>query len=77
MSQGNESGSSRDQVVQDIVASSETGARHPAGWVGKFILLVALLWSLFQLWIASPLPFMVGNILPPLNDTEVNFDFRA
>jgi TRAP transporter 4TM/12TM fusion protein len=43
-----------------LVASSDTGARGSAGPVGKFIMLVALGWSLFQLWIASPLPFMLG-----------------
>ena len=29
---------------------------------------LALLWSLFQLWIASPLPFILG--FGVLNDTE-------
>ncbi|TRW97912.1 TRAP transporter fused permease subunit [Paracoccus sp. M683] len=46
--------------LDDLVASSDTGARTPAGWVGKLILITALCWSLFQLWIASPLPFMFG-----------------
>jgi len=31
---------------------------------------VALAWSLFQLWIASPLPYMVSNLIPVLNDTQ-------
>ncbi|RJE80308.1 TRAP transporter permease [Paracoccus sp. JM45] len=44
--------------LDELVASSDTGARTPPGFVGKFILAVALCWSLFQLWIASPLPFM-------------------
>ncbi|AUH35482.1 C4-dicarboxylate ABC transporter [Paracoccus tegillarcae] len=44
--------------LDDLVASSDTGARTPPGWVGKLILITALCWSLFQLWIASPLPFM-------------------
>ena len=44
--------------LDELVASSDTGARTPAGWVGKTILIVALCWSLFQIWIASPLPFM-------------------
>jgi len=33
-----------------------------------FIMLVALAWSLFQLWFASPFPFMVG--FGVFNDTE-------
>ena len=48
------------QEIDELVASSDTGARTPAGLVGKLILGVALAWSLFQLWIASPLPFMLG-----------------
>ncbi len=46
--------------LDDLVASSDTGARTPPGAVGKLILITALCWSLFQLWIASPLPFMFG-----------------
>lgn len=46
------------QELDELVASSDTGARTPAGWVGTLILVVALCWSLFQLWIASPLPFL-------------------
>jgi len=49
---------------------AETGPRRPKGKVGRFIAAVAILWSLFQLWYASPLPFMVANYLPVLNDTE-------
>ncbi len=54
--------------LDELVASSDTGARTPPGVVGKLILGVALCWSLFQLWIASPIPFMVG--FGVLNDTE-------
>ncbi|MEM7546750.1 MAG: TRAP transporter permease [Pseudomonadota bacterium] len=58
-----------DQAALDeLVASSDTGARTPPGFVGKLILGVALAWSLFQLWIASPIPFMVG--FGVFNDTE-------
>jgi TRAP transporter 4TM/12TM fusion protein len=54
--------------LDDLIASSDTGARTPANWTGKLILGVALSWSLFQLWIASPLPFMLGWGV--FNDTE-------
>jgi TRAP transporter 4TM/12TM fusion protein len=54
--------------LDDLIASSDTGARTPADWTGKLILGVALSWSLFQLWIASPLPFMLGWGV--FNDTE-------
>lgn len=48
----------------------EQGRRHPPGWPSRIILTTALAWSLFQLWIASPLPFIVGGWIPILNDTE-------
>jgi TRAP transporter 4TM/12TM fusion protein len=56
--------------LQDLVASSDTGARHPGGTIGRALVGIALLWSLFQLWIASPLPFLAADILPVLNDTR-------
>ena len=51
-----------------LVASSDTGGRGAAGTVGIFLTCVALSWSLFQLWIASPFPFIVGWGV--FNDTE-------
>ncbi len=60
-------GLSQDEL-DELVASSDTGARTPAGWVGATILTVAFLWSLFQIWIASPLPFMLNWGI--LNDTD-------
>ncbi|BCB09029.1 C4-dicarboxylate ABC transporter [Vreelandella venusta] len=46
--------------LEDMVASSDTGARKPAGTPGKLLVSIAAAWSLFQLWVASPLPFVVG-----------------
>ena len=43
-----------------IVEETEGRARILAGWQLKFVASIAFLWSLFQLWYASPLPFMVG-----------------
>tara|TARA_R110001599_G_scaffold4837_3_gene24615 strand:+ start:1506 stop:4049 length:2544 start_codon:yes stop_codon:yes gene_type:complete len=43
-----------------MVASSDTGARKPAGMPGKLLVSIAAVWSLFQLWIASPVPFVLG-----------------
>lgn len=59
-----------DQDLQDMVAANDTGARSPVGSVGLFLTCVAIAWSLFQLWTASPLQFMAGNFIPILNDTE-------
>ncbi|MGB5065094.1 MAG: TRAP transporter permease, partial [Candidatus Competibacter sp.] len=56
------------EELQDLVAQADTGARSPGGIPQKILLGVAAAWSLFQLWIASPLPFMVG--FGVFNDTE-------
>ncbi|MGJ7457669.1 TRAP transporter permease [Halomonas sp. RA08-2] len=45
--------------LEDMVASSDSGARKPAGAPGKLLVGIAATWSLFQLWIASPLPYML------------------
>ncbi|MCM2340510.1 TRAP transporter permease [Rhodoferax sp.] len=54
--------------VQKFVADNDTGARNPGPAMKRFLLYVALAWSLFQLWIASPLPFSTGVLV--FNDTE-------
>ncbi|OYX43017.1 MAG: C4-dicarboxylate ABC transporter [Rhodobacterales bacterium 32-67-9] len=54
--------------LDELVASTDTGARGTAGNVGLFLTIVALAWSLFQVWIASPIPFMLG--FGVFNDTE-------
>jgi len=47
--------------LQDLVLDSDTGARRPGGFTLKLSLILALLWSLFQVWIASPLPFFLAE----------------
>ncbi|WP_413111235.1 TRAP transporter permease [Thaumasiovibrio sp. DFM-14] len=54
--------------VQDMVAQADTGARSPHGLAGQILWLIPLCWSLFQLWYASPLPFIFN--FGVLNDTE-------
>ena len=44
--------------LEDMVASSDSGARKPLGAPGKLLVGIAAAWSLFQLWIASPLPYI-------------------
>jgi len=44
--------------VRDMVAQADSGARSPDGMPGKFLWAIALAWALFQLWYASPLPFI-------------------
>ncbi|WP_164659066.1 TRAP transporter permease [Tropicibacter sp. Alg240-R139] len=50
-----------EEELQDLVASSDAGARDPAGNVGLFLAIVAVIWSVFQVVLASP----VSNLLLP------------
>ena len=43
--------------AEELIAQ-DSGARMPDGIMAQVIAGLALLWSLFQLWIASPLPFI-------------------
>jgi len=54
--------------LQQLVADADTGGRQTVGSAGRILFGVAVLWSLFQLWYASPLPFALG--FGVLNDTE-------
>ena len=50
-----------DDELQDLVASNDTGGRNPDNkQVVKLMAGIALAWALFQIWIASPLPFVFG-----------------
>ncbi|WP_417674614.1 TRAP transporter permease [Roseibium sp.] len=49
--------------VDLMVAEVESGARSAAGFAGKFILGLAFVWSLFQLYIASNIPFILTETL--------------
>ncbi|GJA10081.1 TRAP transporter fused permease subunit [Aeromonas caviae] len=60
--QQQEAFSAEELIAQDV------GARLPVGPMSWIIAGLALIWSLFQLWIASPLPFSLG--IGGLNDTE-------
>ena len=46
-----------------LMAESESGARNAAGIAGKIILCLAFTWSVFQLYIASNLPFVFSELL--------------
>ncbi|MCP4188546.1 MAG: TRAP transporter permease [Gammaproteobacteria bacterium] len=58
--------------LEAMIAATDTGARSPAGNVGKLLLVTAFCWSFFQLWIASPLPYLdiFSSWLPVLNNTD-------
>lgn len=65
----NDTGTVRDREnPEDLVAMVDTGARAPRGFPGKILFGAALAWSLFQLWYASPLPFVFDFLI--FNDTQ-------
>ncbi|MBS9778136.1 MAG: TRAP transporter permease [Gammaproteobacteria bacterium] len=47
-----------EDQLQELVASTDTGGRVPHGLSHNLIVIVAILWSLFQLYFSSPLPFI-------------------
>lgn len=53
--------------AEELIAR-DVGGRLPRGTMAHAIAALALLWSLFQLWIASPLPFVFG--VGVFNDTQ-------
>lgn len=61
------------EELHDLVIETESGARRPTNKnILGLIIGLALTWSLFQLWIASPLPYFASEFLdiPVLNDTQ-------
>ncbi|MHC0054409.1 TRAP transporter permease [Actibacterium sp. D379-3] len=50
-----------EEELQELVAASDSGARNPAGPVGLFLAAVAVIWSVYQVLLASP----VSNIILP------------
>ncbi|GAA6192034.1 C4-dicarboxylate ABC transporter [Phaeobacter gallaeciensis] len=58
-----------DTDLEDILADADTGGRNPHdAFSRKALWYIPLTWSLFQLWIASPLPFLLR--FGVLNDTQ-------
>jgi len=49
------------QELDDLVASTDTGGRTPDG---RFVMMLlsglALAWAVWQVWIASPIPYQIG-----------------
>ncbi|MCB1953797.1 MAG: C4-dicarboxylate ABC transporter, partial [Rhodocyclaceae bacterium] len=57
-----------EEELKQIVAEADTGGRKPTGVTAAIIAATGIAWSLFQLWFASPLPFVFE--IGILNDTE-------
>lgn len=43
-----------------MVTASDLGGRQPTGSAKKFLFYMALIWSLFQIYVASPIPYALG-----------------
>ncbi len=60
--------------VDELVAQVDTGARSPSGWQAKTFTTIAFLWSVFQLYTASSVPYWLTDLLGInviLNNSEV------
>ena len=55
-----------DAALIEAVVAGESGARKPEGAVRALVVNIAVVWSLFQLWISSPVPFWVSAAVPAL-----------
>ncbi|MBV6634981.1 MAG: TRAP transporter permease [Mameliella sp.] len=52
----------QDRSADDMVAEADTGARNPqAKWQAQLIIGTCIVWSLFQLYIASRVPSMLAT----------------
>ncbi|WJY22954.1 TRAP transporter permease [Fontisubflavum oceani] len=59
-----------DEELQDLVASTDSGARDPSNRnIALLIAGLALAWSLFQLWIAQP-QLWFAEYLPVMNSSQ-------
>ena len=47
--------------AEDMVAEADTGARHVRGFSAKLIFWICILWSVFQLYIASKVPGVIAQ----------------
>ena len=57
-----------DVDVSQLVAENDLGGRTPGPLLTRMLVMLAITWSAFQLWIASPLPYSTGWFV--FNDTE-------
>lgn len=64
-----------DEQLQDMVASADAGARNPAGSVGTFLAVLAVVWALFQILLASPISNQVlpGSIINSSRQIHLGF----
>jgi len=58
MGKNDNAGPDPSEEARAIAAHAESGRRAPSGMAGRILIGTAFTWSLFQLWYASPLPFV-------------------
>lgn len=74
---GSPQGAPKPQVdVDEIVAEADSGSRAVPGTVGIIIAATAFIWSCFQLYIASDVPFWLTEVTG-INVTVNNVEARA
>ena len=62
--------------IEKQIGEIEGKARVLSGYQLKFVALIAFSWSLFQLWYASPLPFLLGfGVLIDLPARSIHLGF--
>ena len=60
--------------AESLVAATDTGARSPEGWQRWVIPGIAFVWGLFQLYVASPIPYILSQqtgLALVYNNTEI------
>jgi TRAP transporter 4TM/12TM fusion protein len=61
-----------------LVEHMETGARRPGPRIAFLIGATALAWSLFQLWIVSPIPYSLGvGVVPETQARSIHLAFAV
>ena len=58
----------KNAALEQMVADVDRGGRHVGGVAGAVLAVGALIWTFFQLWYSSPLPFTFNFAI--FNDTE-------
>ncbi len=58
--------------AEELAAEADSGARNPAGFAGKLMIGLCIAWSLYQIYIASPLP---GLLQEWARDLGLNIQF--
>ncbi len=66
-----------EQELQELVASSDAGARDPGGTVGKMMAIIAIVWATFQVVLASPwAPYILpGDLIN--NSRQIHLAFAV